>query len=290
MAWSDNLVSFGNCLEDATKILNDWSDALWAYAGYEVKPDSLEATVASTKRFTEKDFVSGGRKWKLRDHLGCLGYSISATGDASSCRKKCLQQLQGCFWANSRVLLNRLAPISHRVSHWTKISRGIGEYRYGLWPFQRSAAIKVDACNSKLVAFICGSRPATEESAEAFCRRRRREVKFQIVNGKGRLSDHWAFKTVTWLEHLARHPGCPASRLLQQQTPMWLETCRVLSGRSFYYPSDSGGQTMTRSGRGQPTRYLSQWWDQIEFENPDKDRGVSRLRAHQLKELVMRRY
>ena len=35
--------------------------------------------------------------------------------------------------------------------------------------------------------------------------------------------------------------------------------------------------------------YLSQWWEQIKFNNPDNDRGVSQLRAQQLKELVMRR-
>ena len=46
---------------------------------------------------------------------------------------------------------------------------------------------------------------------------------------------------------------------------------------------------MTRSSRGQTVQYLGQWWEQIKFDNPNKDRGVSRLRAQQLKELVMRR-
>ena len=132
-------------------------------------------------------------------------------------------------------------------------------------------------------------RASSANRNERFCKRRNAEAKLLTCGARARLSDHWALKVVTWLEHLARHPGCPASRLLQEQTPLWLETCRVLSGRSFYYPSDSGGQTMTRSGRGQPVRYLSEWWEQIKFDNPNKDRGVSRRRAHQLKELVMRR-
>ena len=140
----------------------------------------------------------------------------------------------------------------------------------------------------KLVGFICGSRPTAEESAEVFVRRRRREVKFHIVNGRAALSDHWALKLVTWLEHLQRHQGCPASLLLQEQTPAWLETCRILSGRALMYRSDHGGQTRTRSGRGQPIRYLGQWWEHIKLDNPDKDKKISRLRAQELKTLVMR--
>ena len=233
--------------------------------------------------------MSGGRKWKVRDHLSCLGYTIGATGNSSACRKKFLQQLQDCFWANSRVLLNRLAPISHRAKHWKKISRGIGKYRYGLWPFLKTSAARIDAANCKLIGFICGSRPATGESIEEFCRRKRREAKSATINARAMLSDLWALKTMTWLEHLQRHPSCPASMLIQEQTPDWLETCRILSGRSLVYQSDFGGQTMTRSGRGQPIRYLGKWWQQIKVDNPDKDVRVSRRRAQELKACIMHR-
>ena len=58
---------------------------------------------------------------------------------------------------------------------------------------------------------------------------------------------------------------------------------------SMYYPSDFGGQTLTWSGSGQPVQYLSQWWEQMKFDNPNKVRGVSQLRAQELKEFVMRR-
>ena len=288
MAWSDNLYAFGRSLEDAVSILSDWADALYACAGYEIKPDSLEATTSSTKRSPERTFFWQGRAWKVRDHLTCLGYTISSVGDIERCKTKFIQQLHGCFWANSKVLLNRLAPADHKMRHWIKISKGIGDYRFALWPFQSAAAKSVDAAGGKVAQLILGARPRPTETKESFCKRRNAEAKLLTCGARARLSDHWALKVVTWLEHLARHPGCPASRLLQEQTPLWLETCRVLSGRSFYYPSDSGGQTMTRSGRGQPVRYLSQWWEQIKFDNPNKDRGVSRRRAHQLKELVMR--
>ena len=42
MAWSDNLYAFGPTVEDALRILSDWADAMYACAGYEIKPDSLE--------------------------------------------------------------------------------------------------------------------------------------------------------------------------------------------------------------------------------------------------------
>ena len=134
----------------------------------------------------------------------------------------------------------------------------------------------IDACNSQLMAMVVGVKLHEDESAEAFCRRRNRKVRSEIIEAQVRLSDHWAFKTVTWLEHLFRHPSCPAARLLQQQTPEWLETCRILSGRSSQYASDRAGITLTRSGRGPPIRYLSEWWRHIEFSNPNKDVCVTR--------------
>jgi len=225
----------------------------------------------------------------VKDHLTCLGYTISSVGDIVQCKNKLIRQLNGCFWANSRILLNRLAPSNHRMKHWVKISKGIGDYRFALWPFQADAAKSVDAAGGKIAQFIVSARPRPTETKESFCKRRNAEAKLLTCEARARLSDHWALKVVTWLEHLARHPGCPASRLLREQTPLWLETCRILSGRSIYYPSDSGGQTMTRNGRGQPVRYLGKWWERMKFDNPDKKRGVSRLRAQQLKELVMRR-
>ena len=84
-------------------------------------------------------------------------------------------------------------------------------------------------------------------------------------------------------EALHRHPGSPAARLLQEQTPLWLETCRILSGRSIYYPSDSSGQTMTRNGRGQPVRYLGKWWEHMKFDNPNKIMELASSERNSLK-------
>ena len=97
MAWSDNLYAFGRSLEDAVSILSDWADALYACAGYEIKPDSLEATTSSTKRSPERTFFWQGRAWKVRDHLTCLGYTISSVGDIARCKTKFIQELHGCF-------------------------------------------------------------------------------------------------------------------------------------------------------------------------------------------------
>ena len=73
MAWSDNLFSFGQSVADAVQILSEWAYALWGYAGYNVKPDSLEVTRSSTRRFPESSFEFGRRFWKLKDHF-CLSW------------------------------------------------------------------------------------------------------------------------------------------------------------------------------------------------------------------------
>ena len=86
MAWSENLHAFGQTVEDAFSILSDWVDAMYACAGYEIKPDSPEVTVSSTNCFREKNVISGGRAWKLRNHLIWVGYCISSVGDRVHCR------------------------------------------------------------------------------------------------------------------------------------------------------------------------------------------------------------
>ena len=130
---------------------------------------------------------------------------------------------------------------------------------------------------------IIGARPAVEESIDEFCKRRNSKVTFEACSAGALLSDLWALKTVTWLELLSRRPASPASELINEQTPEWLDTLRILSGRHLLYPAGSGGVTGTRSGAGQPVRYLGRWWDTISFKNPDGNKTLSKQRATELK-------
>ena len=130
----------------------------------------------------------------------------------------------------------------------------------------------------ELLSLVVGARPREGESKAGFCIRRNREVSNEIVRARASIAGHWAMKTVTWIEHLGRHPKSPAALLLKEQTPEWLETCRILAGTS-QHASSTAGRTMTRSGRGQPVRYLGQWWRHIDFRNPKKDKNLSHERA-----------
>ena len=131
--------------------------------------------------------------------------------------------------------------------------------------------------------YIIGAHPAAGESIEIFCTRRNRKISLEASIAGATLSDLWALKTVTWLEHLKRHPASPAAQLIEEQTPAWLETLRILSGRYLCYPAGAGGLTGTRSGAGQPVRYLGRWWECITFDNPEKRRSLSQRRAGELK-------
>jgi len=253
-------------------------DALWGYAGYSVKSDSLEVTVSSTRRYSERNIEAQGRVWKLRDHLCALGFCISAVGDWTECRSKFYQQLRGCFWANARILLNRMSSVSHRRRWWKTISKGIGDYRFAVWPLQRTAMAATDACQNKLVAIVIGARPREHETVAAFCEPRNREVASEGLS----LSANWTFKVVTWLEHLSRHLECTAARLIEDQTPQWIEACRAICGGAV-------GETGTRAGPGHPIRYLGVWFHAIEFEafhNPKKDKAVSRERSLMLEAVI----
>ena len=220
--------------------------------------------------------------------MDCLGYCISATGDTAQYRAKFRQQLRGCFWANSRILLNRRAPVGNRLRWWRSLSKGLGDYRFALWPYQPTAVDELESCQHKLLSFVVGPRPRENESMVSFCIRRNREVSNEVIRAKTRIASHLAMKTVTWIEHLMRHPDCPATRLLLEQTPEWLETCRILAG-TCPESSSEAGRTMTRAGRGQPIRYLGRWWRVIDFCNLGKDKQLSQERAGWLDTLARRR-
>ena len=204
------------------------------------------------------------------------------------CRSKIRQQPQGFFWANSRILLNRLAPIHHRLLWWRSLCKGLGDYRFGLWPLQSSDVRDIDACNRKLLFLIVGLRPEPGEAKQTFCIRRSRAVKRKAARANVDVAKQWALKTVTWLEHLHRHPDSPAARLVVEQTPQWLETCRILAGRALFFASDAAGITATRSGAGRPVRYLGEWWRITSFENAAKDKALSLQRADLIRSVVMR--
>jgi hypothetical protein len=134
---------------------------------------------------------------------------------------------------------------------------------------------ELDASHNKLVKRVIGLRPTEGETQEEFCRRRNRVIAKEIGDAKAVLSVQWSFKVISWLEHLARHPDCPAARLLSEQTPLWVEACRVLSGVS-------NTRTMTRAGPGRPLRFLGPWWNDLALENPGKSKALTKQRAETL--------
>ena len=117
----------------------------------------------------------------------------------------------------------------------------------------------MDSVGFQLLSSIVGVRPAVDGTAADFRIRRNRLVRLDAIKSDLILSEHWSFKMVAWIEHLLRRERCPAARLLQQQTPEWLEARRVLSGFLLHRCSDRAGVTRTRGGRGQPICYLGEW-------------------------------
>ena len=64
---------------------------------------------------------------------------------------------------------------------------------------------------------------------------------------------------VSWVEHVFRHPESLAFQLLHVQDDEWLQTMRILVGRSGGGFNMFGGETQTRTAGIAPQRWGEGW-------------------------------
>ena len=122
-----------------------------------------------------------------------------------------------------------------------------------------------------------------DESAERFCRRRNRLVAIERDKAALDVKRDWALCLARWMEHLHRHPNCPASLLMAVQDDMWLLTLRALHACDGSDDSLRAGRTGTRAGRGRPVRWGQLWVQAVQVDlgwnNASRDREATRARA-----------
>lgn len=275
MSWSDNLFAFGSSRDNAIKILNIWEQRLHEVGQYCIKDDSRTVICANTRKHEQSAVVVDGVKWNSSSVMKVLGYWLSAVGDSADDRKAVARAAEAAFWRNSKLLLNTFAPVEARIRQWTKLSRGIVEYKACLWPVQRTAFQELDAVQLKIVRRMAKvTREATDSDA-TFARKRNRFAA-RVVSHFGVVwSELWARKVILWVEHLWRHKEHPAFSLLCCQDDEWLRHVRALSGSVSSFGTVEAGSLGLRGGPGKPIRWGQGWLERISPENPIKDKEIT---------------
>ena len=93
----------------------------------------------------------------------------------------------------------------------------------------------------------------------------------------------WAYKVVTWIEHLRRHPDTVGCRFSEIQNDEWLRSQRLSVGMFGISRSLEAGETRTRSGAGYPIRSGANWLEALSkdggLRNPERSKSVSKANA-----------
>ena len=212
-----------------------------------------------------------------------LGCAVSGVGKDAADMTSVKCSWERAFWANARYLRNSKAPLDSRLKFWRSIAFGIGDYHFPGWRPAKAAASSVEAAHNKILSRILALRPSLDDSAATFSKRRNAAIARLKASHKLCVRSRWAFKLVTWMEHLHRHKDSVAFKLLGVQDDECLRTCRYLAGSQ----SLDAGATGTRAGRGYPLRWGAVWIEAVGlkcggWENARRDKKLTASRVASL--------
>ena len=288
MMWSDNVFTVGSSLNEASGMMADLADALFAVGGYSLKPSSKEALYSCTWTYTSYSVKLAGDEWTVKPHLRALGHVLSCTGHCGRCIQDTIGCLWRAFWANSKLLRCRRASLESRLRAWDIISAGILEYRCTRWPPTKTGFKIINSAQFKITCAIAALQPSSGETAGSFCVRRGRVLSTAIRHHSRLWSLRWAVRVQSWLEHCHRHPETLTAQLLRCQDSVWLMQRRHAFAHLCSRYSLLGGRTGTRSGAGKPVRWLDDsWTSHTVAANPARNRVRTLQQAEQWHAAIM---
>ena len=198
----------------------------------------------------------------------------------------CAIILNRVFWKHAKSLLNSKASICSRLRFWKILSFGVADYRFpGMRPNTRNGQL-LEADFNVFVRRICAFRPLPGESQATFCSRRNHLASILKREVGAEVRRRWAYKVVTWVEHLRRHPESLGCTFLEIQDDSWLRSQRLKVGKFGGSRSLESGETATRAAAGYPIRFASKWLEALSADggltNPERSKTLSKANAHRL--------
>ena len=240
----DNLVSFGTSPEAAIGILSDCGEHLRRQWFLSFGPESMEYMTCRGY----PDNIHVGDEWRQCSVLKCLGHHLDYDGSISTCLGFTIRSMWKAFWGNhTQGLIS--SPMPCKLRFLQGAIQSIASFRWSRWPFQKSAADKLDGVQRKMIYILARVRPRPTEDVAAFVQRRR-SVAGGFIGTAGKWSLAWGQSLKSWYDHVDRRhdPWAWSWPLIHWHDDEWIQTQRAAAS------AQNESRTRTRAYRGKPNR------------------------------------
>ena len=248
----DNLFSIARSPSAAIYILEDCESFLLSRWGLKIGSDSKEYLACHEYPLPVGDHPLWERKTTMR----VLGHQLDNDGSVKSCSDYAMSAMCKAFYGNLRPSLKN-ASKETKIRFLRTCVCSISKFRWPRWPFTRTLADKLDACQRRFLYNLFPMSPYPHEMMQDFFARRHRAAS-RLACSSGKWSKLWARDVLSWHAHVQRghdtHAWSP--HVLNWRGHNWLRTQRLWNS------AVGESRTNTRAYRGHVHR---RWQDGVEF-------------------------
>jgi len=243
----DNLFSTGHSVEEAVAILQDCELHLQLAWGLSIGRDSKSFMAARGAPAPDPEAVDWA--YSHGATFTALGHTLADNGSIKPCCSNTIGAMWRAFYANFGKRM-RNAPRQDKIKLLNRAVLPIATYRMPRWPYQRTAAQRVDRTQGKMLSIALGVKVMADETPAAFVRRRNLIVS-QAATSAGRWSNIWKSRVSKWSQHLnrPRNGNSWAAKTLHYHGKEWLQQQRITHAIG-QFGSMLAGRTCTRSFPG----------------------------------------
>jgi hypothetical protein len=251
--WIDNLTSISSDANSAVKILEVLLETLRRRWQIAVKPSSRRyASMRPTDTCSDA-------LWRREDLLELLGHFVDIHGGLAKPFGAVSNQIWTAFYkrVDKTLVKNSGALTIARIVN--RYLLPLLSYRWILWPFSKTLALRIDALHARLLAALIPSAPLpTEDVASFHCRRCREAGRIASRSRTGAWSHMWAKGVIKWHGHIVRNSSGKqwSSHILK-----WRDDAFLQKQRKQFVPKSTcrssaftleAGRTNTRYRAGPP--------------------------------------
>ena len=242
----DNVYSLGKSELCAVRNLCRLEDALKSRWGLSLKEGEKFAMAPAGAPASELP-----EGWQSVQTINILGHAVQNSGRWDEDFNLWVRSAWRAFFGNPGSKKAKDLSPHRRVRMLGSSVQPLLDWRCPVWPFVPGTASRIDRVHRKMLSCIQSPRPAPQEDAAAFIRRRGRLAR-EAQAATGKWGDRWQKRLRMWRDHLERAaPNSSwAKTFLDWRSADWVQQRRLAAGSS----SALAGRTATRAAAGAPPR------------------------------------
>ena len=199
------------------------------------------------------------RGWKRLGSMKLLGHVLNSNNSIMPEVMDTVASMWTCFYANLSPAL-RSASFKAKMGFLQRCVRPLAAWKWSQWPFTKTAATKLDQCQTHMIAVLNPVQQLSHESPLEFFARRSR-LCGRMAKTAGKWSLQWARSLPKWKGHYERdHAQCRWNpSIAAWHDNIWLEAQRM-----EHTGANATTRTRTRAKTG---RVLARWHESLEHAN-----------------------